>query len=161
MTSQQRAYLAGLLDGDGSIILQLKPRKDMRFKFRIKSVVVFYQDQTYRHALDLFQSWVGAGYVYCRNDSICELRVEGHIRVKELLSTLLPYLHFKKDQALLMLDALRLVKRNQTIQQFLAVCELADAISDKSYVSRQRKYTAEYVRAVLAEQRLIPVTTGS
>jgi hypothetical protein len=44
VTSQQKAYLAGLLDGDGSIMLQLRPRLGMKFLFRVKAVVIIYQD---------------------------------------------------------------------------------------------------------------------
>ena len=42
------AYLAGFLDGDGSIIVQLVPRKDYTYKFQVKVSIVFYQKTT-RH----------------------------------------------------------------------------------------------------------------
>ena len=43
MNSQQRSYLAGFLDADGSIVLQFKKREDVRFKYRAKTVICFYQ----------------------------------------------------------------------------------------------------------------------
>ncbi len=42
MTNKQKAYLAGLIDGDGSIMLQLKRREGSRFLFRVKTVIVIY-----------------------------------------------------------------------------------------------------------------------
>ena len=160
MNSQQRAYLAGLLDGDGSIMLQIRERKKMKLLFRIKAVVVFYQDSRHISDLKKFQKWIGAGYVYKRNDHISELRVEGHARVEQLLTKLKPYIRFKKLQVKYMLKAIKKLSKKQTIEEFLEVCDLADDISATNYVSRNRKYTAEYVRNKFFEHNLIPVTTG-
>ena len=132
----------------------------MRYKFRVKSVVVFYQDTAYLADLHRFQKWIGAGYVYTRNDHISELRVEGHAQVGQLLIKLKPYLQFKSKHASYMLQALQLMSGKTSIDNFLSVCDLADEISMASYVSRNRKYTAGYVRKILSENNLIPVTTG-
>ncbi len=43
MEETTRAYIAGFLDGDGSIVLQLKPRRDYRYGFQIRAVISFYQ----------------------------------------------------------------------------------------------------------------------
>lgn len=37
------AYLAGYVDGDGSIIAQLVKRDDYRYKFQIKISIIFHQ----------------------------------------------------------------------------------------------------------------------
>jgi hypothetical protein len=161
MTSQQRAYLSGLLDGDGSIIIQLKPRDDMKYRFRVKSVVIIYQDSKYHSRLVELRGLIGAGYVYRRNDRISELRVEGHMQVASLIVKLLPYLRFKHVQATLMLEALSLIRRKYSVDEFLSVCRIADEISANSYASKRRKYTAYYVEQVLHSHNLIPVTTGS
>jgi len=39
------AYIAGFLDGDGSIFFQIIPRSDYKQKFHIRSSVAFYQNQ--------------------------------------------------------------------------------------------------------------------
>jgi hypothetical protein len=36
------AYIAGFLDGDGSIFFQIIPRKDYKLKFQIRSSIAFY-----------------------------------------------------------------------------------------------------------------------
>jgi intein-encoded DNA endonuclease-like protein len=37
------AYIAGFLDGDGSVFFQIVPRKDYVRKFQIRSSIAFYQ----------------------------------------------------------------------------------------------------------------------
>ncbi|MFH1959251.1 MAG: LAGLIDADG family homing endonuclease [Patescibacteria group bacterium] len=161
MTSQQRAYLAGFLDADGSMMIQLRPRKEMRFLFRPKTIVVFYQNSKNHEILKDLQQIIQAGYVYKRNDCMSELRVEGHQRVYELLRKLYKYLRFKHKRADLMLKALKiLMKRRYSLDEFLTVCDLADQISNLNYTSRARKYTSKYVRQVLKNHSIIPVTTG-
>jgi hypothetical protein len=161
MKTSQKAYLAGLLDGDGSILLQLKPRKEMKFLFRVKAVIIFYQDVKYIQAMHQFQKLIGAGYVYQRNDRISELRIEGFKQVNKCLRLFRPYLVFKSTQADLMFEALRIVmKRRYSIEEFLQVCQLADEISQASYTSKRRKYTAKYVATILQQHGLFPVTTG-
>ncbi|MBI2009877.1 MAG: LAGLIDADG family homing endonuclease [Candidatus Chisholmbacteria bacterium] len=162
MTSNQRAYLAGLLDGDGSIMLQLKPREGMRYLFRVKTAVVLYQDSRYMETLKKFRTLIGAGYVYRRNDHMSELRIEGFTQVKRFLQLIQPYVQFKHNQVTLLLAALNIAQRKKyTIDEFLEICKMADAIATTNYRSSQRKYTAAYVRQILEDHNLVPVTTGS
>ncbi len=162
MNSQQRAYIAGLIDADGSIMLQLKPRKGMKFLFRVKTVVVIYQDAKCFSELEKLHDILGTGYLYQRNDPICEIRIEGFTQVEKLLRRLKPYIRFKQDQVELLLKAIVILKQKPVkIGQFLEVCEIADLISARNYTSRNRKYTSQYVRSELMKHHLIPVTTRS
>lgn len=162
MNDNQCAYVAGLIDGDGSIMLQLKRRKGMKFLFRVKAVVVIYQDSKYSSILEELRVLFSAGYVYQRNDHMSELRVEGFSQVEILLEALKPYVRFKKRQVLAMLNALQLLRTHpNSLETFLAVCEFADVISDANYSSKKRKNTAQYVRNELLKNNQVPVTTGS
>lgn len=93
------AYIAGFLDGDGSIMAQIKKRNEGKLGFRIMLTICFYQDT--RHAKPLY--WIrdvfNIGYISIRNDGITELRVNGYKQVRRILSELLPYIRFKKTQA--------------------------------------------------------------
>ncbi len=98
---EKLAYIAGFLDGDGSIMLQL--RKDASGKvIRIKTVVCIYQDNRYIDDLKWIQKLLG-GYVYTRNDNISELRIEGFAKVLQILVLLEPFLRLKKKQASLLI----------------------------------------------------------
>lgn len=154
------AYIAGLIDGDGSIMLQLRPRKEMRFLFRVKTVVVIYQDAAYIDQLKEIQRYIASGYIYKRNDRIAELRIEGHKAVEQLLVQLQPHIRFKSRQVKTMLTAIQILKRTPyLVEDFLTVCMLSDRISRYNYSSKKRKYTYEYVQHELEKASIIPVTT--
>ncbi len=161
MKTSQRAYIAGLLDGDGCIMLQLHERHDFRFLFRPKTIVILYQDSRHHDDILFLQSLIGGGYVYKRNDHITEFRLEGHEKVRELLLKLQPYVLFKHKQVEYMLEAIKILqKKKYQVFEFLRVCELSDLIAQQNYSSKHRKYTASYIRQRLHENGLIPVTTG-
>eukprot|EP01047_Picozoa_sp_COSAG01_P000436 COSAG01_NODE_8_length_44037_cov_102.614593_10_plen_59_part_00 len=48
LTIEEKAYIAGFLDGDGSINAQIVQRKDYVLKFQIRVSVTFFQKTT-RH----------------------------------------------------------------------------------------------------------------
>lgn len=161
MTSQQRAYLAGLIDADGSILLQFKKNSKMRFLYRIKTTIVIYQDSKYFDHLNELKKIIGGGYLSVRNDHIAELRVEGFSQVKNLLEKIKPYLRFKNGQADYMLEAVKLLKRSKVnLDTFLSVCDLAESLSAANYESSQRKHTKESIINNLKVNGIIPVTTG-
>ena len=51
VVEKTRAYIAGFLDGDGSIFLQLIRRKDYVFGFQIRASLVFYQKKSQKKIL--------------------------------------------------------------------------------------------------------------
>ena len=155
MNSQQKAYLAGFLDADGSIVLQFRKRDDVRLKYRAKAVVVFYQKENDKKTLQQLQHLFGHGYVYSRNDNMSEWRIEGHARVKEFLLQVKPYLRFKKRQAQLILTALKILKKHYSANDLLKVCLLANKISGLNNAPRQRKNNYQSVKQDLLKFGLI------
>lgn len=63
MDETTKAYIAGFLDGDGSIIFQLVPRKGYRYGYQIRTSVVFYQDTTYKNELSWLKQQLMTGYI--------------------------------------------------------------------------------------------------
>ncbi len=140
------AYIAGFLDGDGSIMLQLHRRKKEQDVFRVKTVICFYQDKRHSDKIEWFKQILGCGYIYIRNDNICELRIEGFEKVFYVLSLIKPFVRFKKKQVDLML---RLIPKLQ--QKVL----LKGGI--ESYIRKMREYNYfSSQRTVLVN---VPVTT--
>ncbi len=120
VNSENLAYIAGFLDGDGSIMLQMHRRKLGKDVFRVKTVICFYQDSKHLKEIEWIKKVLECGYVYTRNDHICELRIEGFQKVFEILSKLQPYLRFKREQARLILDLIpklqqKLVSKTETV----------------------------------------------
>lgn len=123
------AYIAGFLDGDGSIMLQLHRRYKGKEVYRVKTVICFYQDIKYRSDIEWIRDTLEYGYVYNRNDHICELRIEGYKRVFETLIKLKPYIRLKRKQVGLLIDLI------PKLQQKLVLKEQA-----ASWIKRMRDY---------------------
>jgi hypothetical protein len=149
MEASTKAYIAGFLDGDGSIMLQIKPRSDMRYGYRLCATICFYQDSAHESGLRWIHEQLGVGYVSRRNDGISELRINGFDCVEKVLLELREYLRFKDQQVQLMLGALRILKQRPTAEHFLRACEFADEISQANYTSRRKR------SAAMVEENLI------
>ncbi len=107
------AYIAGFLDGDGSIMLQIKKRKEGKSKIRFMATICFYQDT--RHEKDLYwiQQILGKGYSSQRNDGMFELRINGYSSVRDILKMLKPYLKFKRIQAEALFEACSVLSKKK------------------------------------------------
>lgn len=99
------AYIAGFLDGDGSLMLQLKSRAKENLPHRLMFTICFYQDSRHKKPLSWIRDKFGIGYLSDRNDGITELRINGYSQVKNILEVLLPYIRFKNIQARAMYEA--------------------------------------------------------
>lgn len=105
------AYIAGFLDGDGSLMFQIKKRKDCARGFRFMATICLYQDTRHEKPLQSIRQTFGIGYLSRRNDGMSELRVNGFRQIKRILSDLLPYLRFKKVQAKALLQACEILDK--------------------------------------------------
>jgi len=76
------AYIAGFLDGDGSVMFQLKPRFDYAYGFQIKVTLAFYQKSSNRSVLEWLYENLKVGAVRDRNDGMSEYDIEGFIPVR-------------------------------------------------------------------------------
>lgn len=151
------AYIAGFLDGDGSLMLQLKPRKKVSFGFRVRTIICFYQDKRYKKELSWIQKKLKAGYLSKRDDNMVELRIEGHKRVQTILKNLYPFIVFKKKQARLMFKALKILAVMKKPIQLLKICKISDEISSINYATTRKKYNFDFVKATLTKKGLIPL----
>ncbi len=131
---EKLAYIAGFLDGDGSIMLQLRKNTSGKI-IRIKTVICLYQDNRYRKDLEEIHKILG-GYVYTRNDNICELRIEGFARVFEILVLLKPFLRFKKKQASLLIKLIPKLQQKTVNKE--SVVEWIKKMREYNYYSSQR-----------------------
>ena len=61
MRALTASYVAGFLDGDGSIHFQLVRQKEYRFGFYIRSTVSFSQSTSSRSGLEHIQGVIGGG----------------------------------------------------------------------------------------------------
>ena len=140
LTPTQAAYVAGFLDGDGSIFVRLKPNTAYKYGFQVAPYVVFFQSQKGIEFLERLQGILGTGYVRRRKDGIAELTIGSMPEMRELLRQIVPYLLFKKRQAELLNQILELKEALNSKDDFLALAGLIDQFKELNY-SKKRTIT--------------------
>jgi len=150
----QRSYLAGFLDGDGSIYVRLKPNKTYRYLYQVAPNIVFFQSRKERKGLEYMQRITGVGYLRDRNDGVVEYTIGDVSSIVDLLNSIRPYLYLKKRQADLMLQILRKKKSIKTANQFIDLAKLIDQFRELNY-SKRRINTSVSVRNTLKAEGLL------
>ena len=139
------AYIAGFLDGDGSLMIQIKHRSESRTRgMRVMLTISFYQDSRHEAPLHWIRKVLGIGYLSHRNDGMTELRINGHRQVLDILSDLLPFLKFKKKQAEIIISSARLLLENERSADTKE--KLVDNIlivQSENYVTRRKRSRQE------------------
>ena len=104
-------YLAGLIDGEGSFVIQKTEVEKIASSSRSKTakyLAYFCIGMVDREPLDLIQKTIGAGKVYeervPNRRSIWRIRFAGRLKLMPFMEKLLPYLIVKKRQAEVVLD---------------------------------------------------------
>ncbi len=109
------AYLAGFLDGDGSVVATLERYHSKRFPYRVRIKVNFTQHAKHKDKLALMQEALG-GYGVIRTNArknLAELVIQERNQVQAVLARLVPFLLIKKDQAILALEVLEKMSSNE------------------------------------------------
>lgn len=138
--SVEKAYIAGFLDGDGSIMLQLKKRSDGSRGYRFMATICLYQDTRHDTPLYWMRETFGIGYISQRNDRMTELRIQGFAAVQKVLSELQPYIRFKTLQTEATIQACSLLQKKKLSQvDLLRLVQLVLAIQNENYQSTRKK----------------------
>ena len=143
------AYIAGFLDGDGSIFFQIIPRKDYKQKFQIRSSIAFYQKNENVKILDWLKEKFEVGYIRHRKTGISDYTIVESKEVKKILLLLQPYVILKKKQVELGLKILEKLETKKSNEDFLEICKLVDEFKKLNY-SKKRKITYETVNNYLS-----------
>lgn len=151
-TKEDWAYIAGFLDGDGSIMMQFKVRTDTK-KLRVMFTVCLYQDTRHEKPLFWIRDKIGIGYFSRRNDGITELRINGYAQIERLMKSMQPYVKFKKKQVAITLKALKILEeKGYSKVSLLQIAELSEQISQENYFSSRRKYTPTQIKKMLLKK---------
>jgi LAGLIDADG endonuclease len=142
------AYVAGFLDGDGSIFFQIVRRKDYRRKFQIRSSIAFYQKTEGARILYWLKKQFGCGYIRHRKTGISDYTVVESSEVKRILSLLKSHVKLKRKQLELGLQILHKLENAHTDADFLATCSLVDRFGKLNY-SKKRTVTHAIVSEFL------------
>jgi len=135
------AYIAGFLDGDGSIYVRAKPNPTYRFGFQVAPYVVFFQSQKDQKNFEKLCSLIGLGYLRIRKDGILEYVISRNKAVRNFLKVTAPFLILKRKQADLMLEILDKKERVKDRNDFQALLNLIDRFRKLNYSKKRKKHT--------------------
>ena len=147
MTEVEKAYVAGFLDGDGSIMAHIVPHRECRFGYAIRVVVKFSQHEDSNGTLIELKQLCGDGYLSQANKHVRELAIKSSRSVERVLREIGPYVRIKRTQVERALKLIERLKQIQTPGDFRQAAEMADALSAANLKSRsRRKHTSQTIR---------------
>ena len=141
LTSTQKAYLAGFLDGDGSIYVRLKPNSDYRYGFQVAPYIVLFQSQKERVKFEKICSLIDLGYMRERNDGILEYTIGREEAIHTFLRFVSPYLILKQQQAALMLQILERKAKVKNKNDFSELMKIIDRFRELNYSKKRKRHT--------------------
>jgi intein-encoded DNA endonuclease-like protein len=158
MSNEEKAYMAGFLDGDGCIMAQLVRRKDYIYGFQIRTSIVFYQKTTHQDILSWLKQKLNYGYIRHRKDGMTEYTIVGLREVQGILGLLYPFLRLKKVLAKSMLELIKSHPKKMSPKELLRLSLLVDKTAKFNY-SKKRINTSETIQNFLKDSNLFPVET--
>lgn len=168
LSATQAAYIAGFLDGDGSLIAQFKKNptsvKNNRIGYQFQMTVQFTQDGRNKHLLEEIKKETGLGPKDLRSRKsnskgttmIYDLIITAVDQIQDLLIAIKPYVRGKKGQLNKILRIIELKPQMFTSEKlFSEVCDLVDEISAESYSKSTRIHTGASVLQHVITNRLL------
>jgi hypothetical protein len=147
LSEVERAYLAGLLDGDGAIMALIERHSEKRFRFRVRLQINV--TQFHREDVAWLPLQTGVGYIR-RNLKTYQWMVRDQKAVAWLLEMIAPYARSKARQVELARQILAIPIN--TIEDLLEIARLADALSAFNVRSRLRRKNF----AAMIQESLLP-----
>lgn len=150
-TTEDAARFAGLVDGDGSLIAQIKPNKTFHLGFQLQCTLQVTQATIRRALLKEVLKEIGDGKIRDRgSEPVSDYVLTKRNLIGDVVRDIIPYLRkdVKQRQAVIMLEIIELMQDPTFTRdpiKFLAICELTDELSLLND-SKKRTNTAESVR---------------
>lgn len=154
LTKENLAYLAGFLDGDGSVYVKLTKNKTYRFGYQVSSYIAFYQKDQYFDFLNDLRIKTGVGYMRKRKDGIAEWIIGDQESQLEMIEALKSFSVLKTKQLVLMKKIINKKKKIKTVKEFLSLCGLIDQYRDLNY-SKKRIVNSLSIKKELLQKNLL------
>ena len=138
ISSTQRAYLAGFLDGDGSIYVRAKPNMTYRFGYQIAPSIVLFQSSKNKMFLQEIHRMINVGYIRERKDGVSELTINKLDDILLFMKMVKPFTKFKRRQAELLEKIISYKEIIKNKEDFAKLLKLVNAFSKINY-SKKRK----------------------
>ena len=161
MDSTILAYVAGFLDGDGSIFFQLVRRDDYLFGFQVRCSVAFYQKTEKVEILEWLQSIFKKGYIRHRKSGISDYTIVEPVEVRRILLMLETHVRLKHEQVVLGVKILERLQEASDAEKFLEVCRMVDRFKNLNYSKKRTISSIDVQRFLEQHHRIAPVETDS
>ena len=153
------AYIAGFLDGDGSIFFQVIRKTDYCLGFQIRSSIAFYQKTENERILFWLKDQLAAGYIRRRKTGISDYTIVDSRDVRRILELLSPHVRLKAEHVRLSLAILEHFPLDGDPTKLILVSRLVDRFQSINY-SKKRTLTSAVVAEHLRSRGLLaPVET--
>ena len=156
MNVSTASYVAGFLDGDGSIHFQLVRQKEYRFGFYIRASVSFSQSTSARHGLEHIQGLLGGGYLRDRGTGMSDLVITSRPTLLHILRDVEPYVIFKREHVRKALELLPQLDRVKDPAVFLELAREVDAFATLNYSKTKRIFAVDVERHLRSMGVLCP-----
>ena len=151
------SYVAGFLDGDGSIHFQLVKQKEYRFGYYIRATVSFSQSTSARQGLEQIQHLLGGGgYLRDRGTGMSDLVITSRPLLLRLLQEVEPYVIFKREHVGRALSILPQLERVRDPEVFLHLAREVDAFATLNYSKTKRISAVDVERHLRSKGVLCP-----
>ena len=160
MKASDASYLAGFLDGDGSIHFQLVRQREYRFGFYIRASLSLSQSTSARHGLEHLQRIIGGGYLRDRGTGMSDLVVTSRPLLIETLRAVEPYVIFKREHVRRALWLLPQLGPRLDVQEFLKMAREVDAFAALNYSKTKRISAVDVEQHLRSKGVVAPVTTS-
>ena len=138
ISQTKKAYLAGFLDGDGSVYVRLKPNKTYKYGFQIAPYIVFYQSQKSQKVFEEICSIIDFGHMRVRKDGILEYIIGTQEGIKKFIKMVGQYVIMKRPQIQLLKKIIVLKNQVNSQKDFKELAKLIDSFRKLNY-SKKRK----------------------
>ncbi len=151
------SYIAGFLDGDGSIHFQLVKQKEYRFGFYIRATVSLSQSTSARQGLEQIQTLLGGGgYIRDRGTGMSDLVITSRPLLLRILQEVEPYVIFKQVHVRRALAILPQLDRVRDPRVFLHLARQVDAFATLNYSKTKRISAADVEQHLRSKGVLCP-----
>jgi len=158
--ASQASYLAGFMDGDGSIHFQLVRQEGYRHGFYIRASLSLSQATSHRSGLEFLHSLLGGGYLRDRGTGMSDLVITISPLLRSILVAVEPFVVFKKEHVRRGLQLLEKIRPRIGPEEFLQVAREVDAFATLNYSKTKRITAVDDERHLRSKGSCAPVTTS-
>jgi intein-encoded DNA endonuclease-like protein len=152
----EKAYIAGFLDGDGSVYVKLKKNDTYKYGYQIAPYITFYQQEKHIDFLEKIKKMFGAGYTRLRKDGVAEYTIGDEKSLIIFAKEISPYSKLKPKQLKLLLNILKSKQKVKSVKSFISLCRLIDKFEELNYSKKRTQNTKEVLKNLIKDGLLTP-----